>query len=72
LVECDDDQIRFCVADDGVGLLPAAELAGSSSLGLQLVQLFVEQLHGVLTIGRETGTRFSVSFPKRLLAKDVP
>lgn len=72
LREVDDDRIRFSVVDNGVGLPPEAEMAGGASLGLQLVQLFVEQLHGSLTIEREGGTRFSVHFPKRLSVKDFP
>lgn len=71
LSESSDGQIHFSVADDGIGLPEGVELAQSSSLGLQLVQLFVEQLHGVYVIEREGGTRFSVHFPKRLVGKDV-
>jgi two-component system, sensor histidine kinase PdtaS len=72
LSEADDSRIRFCVVDNGVGLPPEEELADCSSLGLQLVQLFVEQLHGTLMIERKDGTRFCVHFPKRLPAKDDP
>ena len=68
----DDDLIRFNFADNGVGLLPETELSSRSSLGLQLVQLLVEQLHGSLLIERESGTRFCVRIPKRLVAKDSP
>ena len=67
-----DDLIRFSIADDGVGLPAETELASRSSLGLQLVPLLVEQLHGVLAIERERGTRFCVRFPKTLIAKDPP
>lgn len=66
-----DGQICFSVSDNGVGLPPETELAQHSSLGLQLVPLFVEQLHGSLMIERDSGTRFSVAFPKRFAAKDV-
>jgi two-component sensor histidine kinase len=70
LVDGEDEHIHVSVADDGVGLPPESELAKGSSLGLQLVQLFVEQLHGVLEIKRESGTCFCMSIPKRL-ARDV-
>lgn len=66
-----DDQISLSVADDGVGLPPGAESAQASSLGLQLVQLFVEQLHGQLTIDRTHGTSFSLRFPKRIPGKET-
>lgn len=59
-----DERIGFGVADDGVGSPPEEVLAQGGSLGLQLVPLFVEQLHGEMTIERGNGTRFWVSFPK--------
>ena len=64
LREDGDGTIRFSVADDGVGLPSDADLEKSSSLGLQLVPLFVEQLHGVLEIERGNGARFSIRFPR--------
>lgn len=67
-----DSLICLSVSDDGVGLPSDSELTQLSSLGLQLVQLFVEQLHGTLAIEREFGTRFSIRFPKRFAAKDAP
>lgn len=56
---------RVClsIADDGIGLPAEADLAQGSSLGLQLVQLFVEQLHGATEITRQPGTRILISFP---------
>ena len=65
LEEDEDSLICLSVADNGVGLPPDSELAQSSSLGLQLVQLFVEQLHGTQTIERGAGTSFRLHFPKR-------
>jgi PAS domain S-box-containing protein len=67
-----DGLIGLSVSDDGIGLPSVTDLAQISSLGLQLVQLFVEQLHGTLTIERESGSRFKMRFPKRLAAKDTP
>ncbi len=64
LRESGEDEITLCVADNGIGLPPQADLERSSSLGLQLVPLFVEQLHGRLLIEREKGARFSVIFPR--------
>ncbi|MFT3850307.1 MAG: histidine kinase dimerization/phosphoacceptor domain -containing protein [Propionivibrio sp.] len=71
LVEESDERICLSVGDDGIGLPPDAELAQRSSLGLQLVPLLVEQLHGILVIERNVGTRFAVSFPKELAAKEA-
>lgn len=67
-----DGRIAFSVADNGIGLPPDEALAKSSSLGLQLVQLFIEQLHGELQTDRQDGCRFTVSFPKNLAGKDAP
>lgn len=69
LNEDSDGLIRFSVADDGIGLPEEAELASRISLGLQLVPLLVEQLHGVLEIKRKEGTKFCVSFPNSLVEK---
>jgi len=70
LIEDGDSRIGLSVADDGVGLPSDAELAQSSSLGLQLVPLFVDQVHGVSSVDREGGTRFSMSFPVRGTEKE--
>lgn len=66
-----EERILLAVADDGIGLPPESVLARSSSLGLQLVQLFVEQLHGILLIERVGGTRFCFTFPKVNLMQRV-
>lgn len=74
LIELSEDGaglIHFSIADDGIGLPSETELAARVSLGLQLVPLFVEQLHGTLEIKRESGTRFCVSFPNRLVTKEA-
>jgi len=71
LSEDADGYICFCVADNGIGLPSDTEVAAYSSLGLQLVPLFVDQLHGELTIARENGTRFGVRFPKRFIGKEA-
>ncbi len=64
LYEDGDGMICFSIADDGVGLPSDVDLAKGSSLGWQLVPLFVDQLHGVLEIERRNGARFSVRFPR--------
>lgn len=71
LSEDGDGLVRFSIADDGIGLPPETELASRVSLGLQLVPLLVEQLHGTLEIIRERGTRFSVCFPIHLVVKEA-
>ena len=74
LIELNKDSaglIRFSVADDGIGLPEEAVLASRVSLGLQLVPLLVEQLHGTLEINREMGARFCVTFPNSVVEKEA-
>jgi len=66
------DDICLGVADDGVGLPPDSDWADGPTLGLQLVPLFVEQLHGHLTVARDAGARFFVRFPGQSQRKETP
>ena len=52
----------LAVGDDGVGI-DVRIGADSGSLGLQLLPLFVEQLHGTLRRSAGPGTRFELHFP---------
>ncbi len=70
LCEDSDGMICFSISDDGVGLPSEEDLAKRSSLGLQLVPLFVEQLHGVLDIERGNGVRFTIRFPRNFDAEE--
>lgn len=62
LVTDEADGARLTVADDGVGLPEGFDLATVKSLGLQLVPLLVDQLHGTLELPAGTDTRFSIRF----------
>ena len=53
-------QARLAVVDDGIGLPTDAE--DGDSLGLQLVHDLTRQLHGTLTVARDEGTSFAVTF----------
>jgi two-component sensor histidine kinase len=57
-------EVVLTVSDTGIGLSPGFELdnAQSLGLGLQLVPLFAEQIHGSLCVGTGPGTRFELSF----------
>jgi two-component sensor histidine kinase/HAMP domain-containing protein len=50
------------VADDGIGLGPAANVAAPASLGLRLVRAFARQLGADTTLRGETGTSVTVAF----------
>lgn len=65
-----DGKVELSVADDGVGLPPDFELDTVKSLGLQLVPLFVDQLHGELVIGKGPGACFSLKFSTFVVGKE--
>lgn len=56
-------QIELGVADDGIGLPEGLPARAETSLGMQLVRTFVEQLHGVLRLLPGLGTRVQIVFP---------
>ena len=53
---------ELVVRDNGSGLPGEIDPQNSRSMGLQLVQDLVGQLHGTLAIARDGGTRFTVAF----------
>jgi len=54
-------ELELRVEDDGVG---HSKTTTTGSLGLQLVELLVQQLRGTLSIDAEGGTSVSIRFPK--------
>ncbi|WP_114089072.1 sensor histidine kinase [Thalassospira profundimaris] len=55
--------VKITVSDDGVGLPDNLDIENSVSLGLQLVYMLVDQLHGKLDINRMNPTSLSIEFP---------
>lgn len=53
---------EITVSDDGVGLPEDVDLATTKTLGLHLVSLLTEQLHGDVRVSRSGGTTFQVAF----------
>ena len=58
----DGGRLQLSVADDGIGLSPRERDGTPGSLGLDLVDDLVGQLHGELALASGAGTRFTVSF----------
>ncbi|TVM16835.1 hypothetical protein DPQ33_10485 [Oceanidesulfovibrio indonesiensis] len=57
-------RMRLVVADDGAGFPEDFSAQASETLGLQLVDMLAQQLHGSYTVERvESGARISVSIP---------
>jgi hypothetical protein len=61
------DRLILGVADDGVGLPAGLDVRNTESLGLQIVNMLVDQLGGRLEVDRKAGTGFRMDFqePKR-------
>jgi len=58
-----DRHVTLRVADTGVGMPEGFDVRQSDSLGLQLVRMLTEQLGGTLTVARQGGTAFTLTFP---------
>lgn len=57
------DTIVYRYHDDGVGVPAGVDYTETPSLGLQLVNSLVFQLMGTITMSRERGTTFTITFP---------
>jgi PAS domain S-box-containing protein len=62
-VSAPNKKVQMVVEDDGVGIKDDIDISNSQgTLGLKLVNLLVNQLHGTIKLDRSTGTRFEISF----------
>ncbi len=60
-----DKKLELVVKDDGVGIPEGMDFEESSSLGYQLIRIFVKQLNGEIEIFRQEGTEVRIIFPMR-------
>jgi two-component sensor histidine kinase len=58
----EDDNYVLVVKDDGVGMPPDLDINTTETLGLQVVDSLITQIHGDLKLIREGGTKFQISF----------
>lgn len=56
------DMVVVTVSDDGVGLPENFDVAQAETLGLQLIGLLADQIHGVLKVYNQPGARFELYF----------
>ncbi|EYD75582.1 hypothetical protein Rumeso_02858 [Rubellimicrobium mesophilum DSM 19309] len=61
----DASSFRLTVEDDGTGLPPIGDRGPSTGVGMRLLEGFLRQLGGTLSIEGPPGTRFVVLFPAR-------
>ncbi len=59
-----NERCRLHIADNGIGLDESVD-TGGTTIGLKLVMTLVEQLGGSITIDRNPGAAFTISFPLR-------
>jgi len=65
LFEGDDGRYTLTVKDDGAGFPEDIDFRKTTSLGMQLVTMLVEQLEGTIELERKEGTKFVISFPEK-------
>jgi C4-dicarboxylate-specific signal transduction histidine kinase len=59
-----DNTFNLAIQDNGVGFPRDLDLNNTTSLGLNLVNVLVTQLHGNLRISNKNGTRYEINFPE--------
>ncbi|RXA21871.1 PAS domain S-box protein [Methanosarcina sp. MSH10X1] len=57
-----DFQYTLTIADNGRGIPEGIDFRNTDSLGLQLVNILVEQIEGCIELGRNQGTEFCIWF----------
>jgi two-component sensor histidine kinase len=58
-----DNEATIIIRDNGIGLPRGVEVEHTSSLGLQLVKVLVDQVHGRYFIERNGGTVWTITIP---------
>ncbi len=70
------DDIRLIYSDNGIGLPEQVTLDRTETLGMRLISGLTRQLRGTVVVSRESGTRFTITFPIRSEAdekeKNIP
>ncbi len=57
-----DATLELKVEDDGIGFPAGADIFNMPSLGMSIVTSLTEQIQGTITLSRESGTRFTITF----------
>ena len=61
------DEFLLVVSDNGTGMPENLDFRHASSLGLQLVNILVEQLEGSIELGDVPGTEFRINFREKII-----
>jgi two-component sensor histidine kinase/HAMP domain-containing protein len=57
-----ENNYKFIISDNGIGIAPGIDIKNTASLGLKLVNSMVKQLDGTLEINRNNGSAFIIEF----------
>lgn len=57
-----DNKFKLIVADNGVGFPEGLDFRNAESLGMRLVCILTEQLHGTVELNQKAGTKFEIRF----------
>ncbi|MGB9980064.1 PAS domain S-box protein [Methanobacterium sp.] len=57
-----DNKLKLVISDNGIGLPEDFSLDNNDSLGLQLVQMLVNQLNGEIRVNSDNGAVFTIHF----------
>ncbi len=63
-------EFLLVVSDNGVGFPENLDFKHTSSLGLQLVNILVEQLESSIELGKGPGTEFKLTFREKLIGSE--
>ncbi|MCJ7808930.1 MAG: hypothetical protein MUP26_01585, partial [Desulfobulbaceae bacterium] len=61
----DNDNLILTARDNGAGIPEDPDFRNTESLGLLLINAFVEQLEGSMELNRKDGMEFKITFPMR-------
>jgi two-component sensor histidine kinase len=64
-IHCHEDahrQLVLTVGDNGIGLPRDLDFRQTDSLGFQLINTLIDQIHGTIALDRMGGTTFNISF----------
>lgn len=61
-----NQDIILNIADNGIGLPPEINIEQINTMGLRMVTALIRQISGTLTVNREAGSSFMISFPEQV------
>lgn len=67
---CEASEFRLTVSDNGTGLPENIDFRHTSSLGLQLVNILVDQIGGNIELKRENGAEFRINFKEGVYSEN--